>query len=35
VAVASLGSAGSFQFLADNCTEATALAKDALSHISG
>jgi hypothetical protein len=35
VAVASLGSAGSFQFLADNCTEATALAKDALLHISG
>ncbi|HEY5274904.1 MAG TPA: hypothetical protein VIJ34_16975 [Acidimicrobiales bacterium] len=35
VAIASLDSAGSFQFLADNCTEATALAKDALMHISG
>jgi hypothetical protein len=35
VAVASLGSAGSFQLLADNCTQAVALAKDALTHISG
>lgn len=33
--VASLGSAGSLQSLADNCTKATALTKDALSHISG
>jgi hypothetical protein len=33
--VASLGSAGSLQVLADDCTQATALAKDALSHISG
>ena len=33
--VTSLGSAGSLQILADNCTEATALTKDALSHISG
>lgn len=35
VAVASLGSAGSFQMLADDCTEAVALTKDALMHISG
>jgi hypothetical protein len=33
--VASLGNAGSLQILADNCTEATALTKDALAHISG
>jgi hypothetical protein len=33
--VTSLGAAGSLQILADNCTEATALTKDALSHISG
>jgi hypothetical protein len=33
--VASLGSAGSLQILADDCTKATALTEDALSHISG
>jgi hypothetical protein len=33
--VASLGPAGSLQILADNCTEATALTKDALARISG
>jgi len=33
--VASLGSAGSLQILTDDCTKATALTKDALSHISG
>jgi len=33
--VSSLGAAGSLQILADNCTDATALTKDALSHISG
>jgi len=33
--VASLGSAGSLQILADDCTKAIALTKDALSHISG
>jgi hypothetical protein len=32
---ASLGSAGSLQIVADNCTEAAALTKDALSQISG
>jgi hypothetical protein len=31
----SLGSAGSLQILADNCADATTLAADALSHISG
>ena len=33
--IASLGPAGSIQVLAGNCTEATALTKDALSRISG
>jgi hypothetical protein len=33
--VTSLGAAGTLQILAGNCTEATALTKDALSHISG